>query len=349
MNAKPNVKTIADIARLAGVSTSTASRALRDSDLISIETKERIKKIAQEHSFRPHLGARNLRLKKSNSIVLVFPFDYADQDVLVNPYIFKVLGTVGSALRARHYDLLLSRLSDINMLIDDLYIHSGLAEGAIILGRGDNDQSKMAALVETNIPFVVLGPEHDNQGYCSVGIDNRQSSRMAVKHLAKQGRKRIAIISDNFDEPIAEGYQRYQGYLQGLADAGLPFDQNLTVLSTYAGQSGYDAIQLLLESVPDFDAIFVATSDIVAIGAMQALHDANKRIPQDVALVGFDNIDLCDFTNPPLTSISQRLHEGVADLLTQKLLDQIAGQQVESTMLQGRLVVRQSCGASVLT
>ncbi len=342
---KKKIQTMADLAREAGVSASTASRALRNSPLISKETIERVQSVAKEHSYRPHLGARNLRLKKNNVIVLVLPFNYAEEEVLGNPYIFKIIGTIGSKLREIGYDLLLSQMDGISEQIDDRYVHAGIAEGAIILGRGDNDPSKLERLVETGIPFVILGPILDNQTYCSVGIDNRASASMAVHHLAKLGRKRIAIVSDNREDPNAESYARFQGYKQALEELGLAYDQNLVGTSTDSGQSGYAAVQQLLCTAPDLDAIFVATSDVVAISVMQALRNAGKKLPEDVAIVGFDNIDLCNFVSPALTSISQRLKDKVASLLVEKLLDQINGKPAESVMLNGTLVVRRSCGS----
>lgn len=342
---KKKIQTMAELAREAGVSASTASRALRNSPLISKETIERVQSVAKEHSYRPHLGARNLRLKKNNVIVLILPFNYAEEDVLGNPYIFKIVGTIGSKLREIGYDLLLSQMDDISEEIDDRYVHAGIAEGAIILGRGDNDTAKLKRLEETGIPFVILGPILDNQTYCSVGIDNKSSGCMAVHHLAKLGRKRIAIVSDNREDPNAESYARFQGYKQALDELGYPFDPDLVGPSTHSGKSGYDAVQHLLKTAPDLDAIFVATSDVVAISVMQALRNAGKHVPDDVAIVGFDNIDMCNFVSPSLTSISQRLKDEVAHLLVEKLLDQINGKQVESVMLNGSLVVRRSCGS----
>lgn len=347
---KKNVKTMADIARIAGVSASTVSRALDDSPLVSAKTKEHVQAIAKDYAYRPHLGARNFRLKESNIIVLVLPFYYSDdddQDVLANPYIFKVIGNLGAVLRKYGYDLLISQMSDITTKIDDRYIHSGVADGVIILGRGDNTPEKILSLVERNIPFIVMGPTHVDQGYCSVGIDNIVGSRNAVEHLAQLGRRRIAIISDNFTDEFAEATLRYRGYRQALEQAGLPFDESLTALSTYSGQSGYEAARSLLQTTPDLDAIFVATSDIVAIGAMQALREAGRRIPHDVAIIGFDNIDLCNFTTPPLTSVSQRLSDGGVQIVVDKLRLLIDGQETDSIMLDGDLVIRESCGAEL--
>ena len=335
---------MADLAREAGVSASTASRALRDSPLISQETIAHVKQVAKQHAYRPHLGARNLRLKKCNIVVLILPFNYADSDILANPYIFKIIGTIGSALREYGYDLLLSQMDTISEQIDDRYIHAGIAAGAIILGRGDNDPEKIRKLAETGIPFVILGPKLENQDYCSVGIDNRSSARMVVQHFAKLGRKHIAIVSDNRQDRLSESYSRFQGYLQALKELNIPFNPNLVAQSLHSGNSAYEAVRKLLHDAPEMDAIFVATRDVVAISVIQALQQSGKQIPEDVAVIGFDNIDLCDFITPALTSVSQRLQDGVATILVEKLIDQINGKDVESTMLEGSLVIRQSCG-----
>ena len=345
---KEKAKTMKDIARLAGVSSSTASRALRNSPLISDETKERVKSIAQQHGYRPHLGARNLRLKKTNTVVAILPFRFGTESVFSNPYILKMLGEVGSSLRKYEYDLLLSRLEDVEPAIDDLYVHGGLADGAIILGRGEGDPKKLAILAATEIPFVVLGPQYENQDYCSVGIDNIASAYKAVNHLLHLGRRRIAIIADDFDNEYKEGYLRFKGYLKALTDWGLSVDENLLVHSITTGQASYSAIQNLLNNGTEVDSIF-AVGDVQAIAAIKALKDSNRRVPEDVAVVGFDNINLCDFTIPSLTSVSQRLSDGVAESLVEKLMQLIDGQAVESTMLEGKLVIRRSCGAYLAT
>lgn len=339
-------KTMKDIAKLAGVSVSTASRALSDSPMHNEATKERVRAIAREHGYRPHLGARNFRLKKTNTIVIILPYQLDTSSVLTNPYAFKMLSTVGTALREQGYDLLLSRLDDITPEIDDYYIHSGLASGAIFLGRAGAGPEKLSSLVATGIPFVVLGPAFEGQGYCSVGIDNIDATYKAISHLIDLGRRRIAIISDNFDLPHTEAYLRYQGYLKALNDAEITVDDDLLIRCTTTVQSGYTAVEELLEKAPDVDAIFVV-SDVQAIAAIQALGEAQRRVPEDVAVVGFDNIDLCDFIVPPLTSVSQRLNDGVASVLVDKLLKIIDGQSVESVMLEGKLIVRYSCGAKL--
>ncbi len=344
MDETESVNTLADLARIAGVSTSTVSRALADSPLVQEKTKQLIRQIAEQHNYRPHLGARNLRTKCTNVIALVLPFFYADESVFTNPYFLKVIGTVDAALRQHGFDLLLSQVTSISAEIDDRYLRPGVADGVIILGRGTNDPDKMAALVERQIPLVVIGPMHEAQSYCSVGIDNVEGGRLVVKHFAESGRKRIGIIYDYYSGYAAEAGMRYEGYLQGLAEIGHAIDPTLIARSTYSVNSAKQAARDLLDSAPDVDAIFVATSDVVAIGVMQALQEMGKRIPEDIAIVGFDNIDLCNHVIPPLSSVSQRLNDGVITKVVGKLLEQLAGQPVQSEMLSAKVVVRESSG-----
>ncbi len=252
-------------------------------------------------------------------------------------------------MRDHGYDMLVSQMNTAGSQIDDRYIHSGLADGAILLGRGKSASGKtdplLTNLVASGVPFVVWGPAFKNQSYCSVGIDNVSSANQAVKHLAKLGRRRIAIITDNLEDEFTESHLRYQGYCQALAQLGLPLDKNLVGHASSAAKSGHTAALQILQSAPNLDAIFAAHSDVAAISAMQALRHANLRIPEDVAVVGFDNIEIGEYTSPPLTSVSQRIQEGGAHLLVQKLLQLIDGQEAEPVMMEGRLIVRQSCGA----
>lgn len=339
---------MADIARLAGVSKSTASRALQDSPLISPETKTLVQTIARKHNYEPNLLARNLALKRSNTIAIVLPIDPATDEILSNPFILKFLGVVGSALRQHGFDMLVSQKSFTDTQFDMRYHSSSLVDGYILLGRGKDD-THLNELAIKGVPLVVWGPMLPDQKYCSVGIDNIAMGRTVVQHLINLGRRRIAIITDDIKDKRVEGTLRYQGYAEALVEAGLPVDPNLVATATFSDESGYTAMKHLLQSSPDLDAVFVAYSDVVAIAAMQALRVAGRQIPEDVSLVGFDNIDISAFTNPPLTTVSQRLRQGGAALLVQKLLQQISGEKASSAMLEGKLTVRQSCGTRLFS
>lgn len=333
---------MADIARLAGVSVSTASRALQNHSRISLETRERVQAISLKHNYRSNVLARNLRLSQSNSIALVLPIDPATEAIWCNPFVLKFFGAVGTVLSKHGYDVLVSQANFNSRQFDARYYHSGLVAGFITLGRGKDD-THLNEMATNGIPLVVWGPRVTGQKYCSVGIDNLASGREATEHLIKLGRRRIAIITGDLDYKHSEGYLRYLGYKQALSSANIPLDSTLLASANFSGESGYSAMKHLLQVAPDLDAVFVAYSDVVAIAAMKALGDAGKNIPEDVSVVGFDNIDISEFTAPPLTTISQGLHRGGSDLLVEKLLKQISGEKVSSTMLDGELIVRKSC------
>ncbi|MDX1523193.1 MAG: LacI family DNA-binding transcriptional regulator, partial [Anaerolineae bacterium] len=177
---------MAEIARLAGVSPATASRALRDSPLVVEETKERVKEIARQHNYHPHRGARNLRLQQSQTIVLFLPLHPETNQILSNPFILKFLGSVGSALHKHGYDFLVSQEGEVDRQLADRYLRSGLADGAIFLGRGPS-ADVFNEMATSRLPFVVWGPKLPGQRYCSVGIDNVDMGRKSVKHLAQHG------------------------------------------------------------------------------------------------------------------------------------------------------------------
>ncbi len=345
---KKKPKTMADIAKLAGVSTSTASRALQDSALISPRTKARVQATAQKYRYQPNLVARHLRLGKSNTLALVLPMNAPGNEIWSDPFVLKFLGAVGFGLQTRGYNLIVSQTSRVDARFQEQYLGANRVEGLILLGRGQ-DYACLNQLASGKVPFVVWGPIFPDQRYCSVGIDNIASAEQVVRHLLRLGRRRIAIIADRAETQASESRLRWQGYKNALADAGIQIDPKLETSATYSGASGYEAMRSLLQSAPDLDAVFVAYSDAVAIAAMQALQDAGRRIPDDVSLIGFDDIDLAAFTTPPLTTVSQRLSEGGVDLLIQKLVAQMDGKKTSSVMLDGQLVVRQSCGTRLFS
>jgi DNA-binding LacI/PurR family transcriptional regulator len=256
------------------------------------------------------------------------------------------LSILGSTLHRYGYDLLVSQTINVNAETESRYFLSGRADGFILLGRGQ-DHSYLNKMAQAHVPLVVWGSFLPKQKYCSVGIDNVAAGRMVVEHLLKLGRRRIAIIADNMPGLTTESNLRYQGYCQALQQAGLDIDDRLFASATYSAQSGYQAMNTLLSSAPDLDAVFVAYSDMVAVAAMQVLIESGRRVPNDVSVIGFDNINLAAFSNPPLTSVSQSLEKGGIDLLIEKLIAQISGSKVVSAMLDAELVVRRSCGSAI--
>lgn len=335
-------KTLAEIAALAGVSPSTASRALRNSPLISTETTARVKAVATKYNYRPNLMAKNLRLGRSNTIALVLPDNRHDAYYLSDPFLLKCIGLVGSELRKHDYELLLTQVHTADADTGARYVHSGRADGLVIIGRGPND-APLNEMADAGIPLVSWGPAVSGQKYCSVGIDNVSVSVEAINHLLARGRKRIGYIGTQ-SRGCYDTVLRYDGYVIALTAAGLPIDPSLIIEADFTAAGGYKAAQQLLANAPDTDAMFVC-SDVMAIAAMEAMRAAGKRVPEDISVIGFDNIELGAYCSPPLTTVSQELESGGVKLMVDKLLAQINGESVSSELLQGRLIIRYSCGA----
>lgn len=332
--------TLADIAKLAGVSTSTVSRALTDSPQISAVVKQRIRELAEAHNYQIHVGARNLRLRKNHVIAVVLPIEADDSEMLANPFVLEFIGAVQVALHQYDYNLLLLQ----QKRIDPMFWRSNVADGFIQLGHGSAPELLNA--LPPDIPLVVWGPQFSDRRYCTVGIDNWKLAQQAVNHLISLGRRRIGILCGGFGKDDTESYLRYRGYREALTLADIPFSPALVAFTEYGSVSGYQAANQLIRQVYDLDAIFAAHSDIVALAAIEALRQSGRYVPEDVAVVGFDNVGFGMHFGLPLTTISQEIKTTGARVLVETLMKQIAGETTPSVIIEGKLIVRQSCGAA---
>jgi DNA-binding LacI/PurR family transcriptional regulator len=339
-NGTKRAETLQDIAVLAGVSPSTVSRALQGSSLISDETRERVQAIAEEHGYRPNLLGRNLRLKRTNTVAFVIPVDHKEVDYLSDPFLLKFIGVVNVALRERDYDMLITQPLGHHADVVEQYVNAGRADGLILMGRSTGNH-RLLANAHRRTPVVLWGPNLPGEAFCSVGIDNVAAAQEATDHLLQQGRRRVAFIG--MQAGCLESMQRYKGYVRALQHAGRRLDDALVVPGDYSGRSGYEGTKELLAREERLDAVF-ANSDVLALGAMEALREAGRRVPEDVAVVGFDNIPQGAYVSPPLTTVSQNLTGEGAELLVEKLLQQIKGHQAEGAVVPHRLVVRGSSG-----
>lgn len=328
-----------DLAVLAGVSTATVSRALNDSDAVNDRTKQRIWTLARErgYAFRRHtpsgpIGARG-------TIVVVIPHPLGRLNQLGDPFNQELVAEIGEAARERGCDLLVSHLAPTGMEDLRALMTTNRADGIIFLGQSALHHD-FNQLVRTENHFVVWGAELPDQAYCSVGSDNILGGRRAVSHLARLGRKRIVFLGDT-ESP--EVMQRYQGYLAGLELAGLAADPALKVSARLEGEEAEAVANALIDRPLAFDAIFAAT-DMIALGAIRALARAGVRVPQDVSIVGYDNLRLARYANPALTTISQDIRRA-GHVLVSRLLDPREGGELRSERLATDLIVRESCGA----
>lgn len=329
--------TIADIARLAGCSKSTVSRALNDSPLISAETKERIRSLAEEHDFEMSAAARNLSLKQSHAIAFV-TYVYKTGDV-TDTFMFELMSGIASGLHEHDYDLLVIQIEEGDTDWVNRYLRSGRVDGFILLSSMMTRQ--LEALVGAEAPFATwdVAPR-DHRGYCAVSGDSVTGGRLATEHLLDTGRTRIGFLGGFAHAP--EVHDRLAGYRAALAEAGVPYDAELVVYGDWMRpeESGAQAAEQLLERAPDLDAIF-ANSDLLALGAIERLRSKNRRVPEDVAVVGYDDTAVARFSNPPLTTIRQN-GPLAGRLLAHNLVQHLESGVITNVSIPAELVVRGS-------
>lgn len=332
-----------EVAQLANVSQATVSRALRDSPLVKPETRARIQEIARELHYRTDHNAAGLRTRRSRTLALLL-FEESPEEAQINPFFLSMIGHIARAAARRSFDLLMS----FQQLSDDWhtdYELSNRADGMILLGYGDyvSYAQRLRHLAETDSHFVIWGPVVESQPGHYLCCDNALGARLATQHLLALGRRRIAFAGGASDA-CPEFQLRHRGYLDALAEAGIAPDPRLHAEAQSNESDGYRAGFALRDSRAPFDAVFAA-SDLIAMGVIHVLQDGGRSVPQDVAVVGFDDIASAADFNPPLTTIRQDTRVA-GERLVENLIRLIDGQPVEPGLIAPRLVVRASCGAA---
>jgi DNA-binding LacI/PurR family transcriptional regulator len=331
-----------DIAHEAGVSQATVSRALRDSPLVNPETRERIKKIARELNYRVDRSAAGLRSQQSNTIALLLYEDPTTDDSQINPFFLSLLGHITRAAAELKYDILIS----FQQLSDDWlheYQSSNRADGMILLGYGNfaHMAPKLVKLTEEGARFMIFGLSTEELKGHTICGQNLEGGELATRHLIGLGRKRIVFLGDASDEH-PEFKLRYEGYCKALREAGLPLDEQLRVHAKNQETAGYEAVARLLESGLEFDALFAVT-DLIAFGALKCLRKSGVKVPQEISVVGFDDLPAATYFSPSLTTIRQDTRLA-AEALVKNLIGLINGEKVHSHQLPLSLKIRGSCG-----
>lgn len=334
---KKTVQTLQDIARIANVSTSTVSRALNNSPLLNQETKDRIQAIAREQNFRINASARNLRLRQSHTIAFVAPTYYPDFFSTEDIFGLELLSGIGNGLRALNYDLLIVHANSRDTTWAHAYLDSGRVDGFIMM-TSTRRPEHIRALIEMNAPFIAWGAPISGFNYCSVHGNDVAGGLLATQHLIGIGRQRIAFLGGP-DAELTVQY-RYQGYENALQTAGRSVDPQCVVYGDYTFGSGITAMQRLLEQAPDLDAVFV-NSDLMAIGAIEAIQKTGKRVPEDVAVVGYDDLSIAMYNNLSLTTIRQNIPLA-GQLLAQNLIQYIQTGVITNVTTPVELVIRKS-------
>jgi DNA-binding LacI/PurR family transcriptional regulator len=327
---------MADIARLAGVSTATVSRALNNSSLVNDETRTRIVKLARSLNYTVNIGAKNLRLGQNRTIGVVLPFDEATRQHVTDPFFLSIVGSLADALTESGYDMLLSRVSADRLDSAAALYDAGRAVGIILIGQWHHhDQLNELAL--RRVPLAVWGARLPQQLYCSIGSDNEIGGFLATEHLIATGRKRIAFFGD---VQFPEAELRYDGYRRALAINNIAFDPALVHSVSFVADSTERAVAALEENGVEFDAIF-ACSDLIAMKTVNTLRELGKNVPDDVAVVGYDDIELAANFHPPLTTVRQPMADA-GKALVAAVLDQLAGNHPSPAHLKTELIVRKT-------
>lgn len=341
MSNKSLKATSIDIAHRANVSQATVSRALRNSPLVRPETRQRIQQIAEELRYRVDRSAAGLRTRRSRTLALLL-FEEYPNDAQINPFFLNMLGHITRTAARRGFDVLVSFQQQSEDWHTD-YELSNRADGLILLGYGDYTSSaeRLQRLTESGAHFVIWGPVIDDLHGHYLGCDNELGTRRATQHLLDLGRRRIAFAG-GASEQCPEFLQRYRGYASTLREASIEPEPRLQVDAQSTPASGYEAGLQLINSGKAFDGV-IAASDLIAIGVIRALMDHGMRVPEDVSVVGFDDIVTASFYNPPLTTVRQDTRRA-GERLVENLIELIDGGVVQSTLIEPELVVRESCG-----
>jgi len=330
-----NAPTIKDVANAAGVSVATISRVLSNPDLVKPATKEHVLQIIKEMNYQPNVLARQLRTQTTRAVIVIVPN-------IENSFFHGILSGIGTEAERQGYQMLIADLKSQPSL-EKHYIEAikqRQVDGIISLSA--NMTQKLETLITERYPLVMVVQCVPNYKIPSVSIDNMAGSKALMTHLIRLGHREIAHLTVS---PLQMPYQdRLNGYISALEEHKIPVDNELISYGEPAIKGGYDQMWTLLAKQKKFTAVFAA-GDTMAIGAMKALKDQGLRVPEDCAVVGFDDIDLSSVWEPAITTIRQP-KEMMGRIAFQKLLALMQNEPiaVSQEYLPYELVIRESCG-----
>jgi LacI family transcriptional regulator len=329
-----------DIAKQAGVSRSTVSRVINNHPSVRDVVRERVLKVIRNTGYHPNAAARSLASQRSWMIGLVLPRSVST--FFSDPYFPRLTQGIAQACNQYNYTLglfLLATKEDEEKILPRLS-RKGSLDGVLVQSGQIGDQL-VERLVDSDIPVVIAGRPFQAEDISYIDVDNDNAAYTAVSHLVRLGRKRIGTIAGPLNSTAS--IDRRDGYVKALLDRGRNIDESLIVEGDFTEDGGYYAMQQLLAARPD--AVFAA-SDIMAVGAMRAVREAGFCIPDDIALVGFDDISLAERTDPPLTTVRQPIFQFGFNSV-EILIDLIENgiKPARRVIMTTELVIRDSCGA----
>jgi len=328
--------TISHIAKLAGVSESTASRAINDKPDINAETKERVLNVVKDTGYTPNFLAQGLRSRKTKTIGVII-------SDISNPVFGTLVKGIEDVLRKKQYSIILSNTDEkyereeesIGVLIDKR------VDGLLITPVGEKDLDVLR-LKQRSIPFVLVARHLGMLEAPYVVNDDELGGFLATRYLLDKGHKRILYISGPLH--ISSALERLAGYRRAFIEQGQKVDQRLIKIITPKMDAAYRFMKRIFLKKPDFTAIF-AFSDFIALGVMKALHEQGFAIPEDIAVVGFDDVEISSALEVPLTTVHMpryRLGKKSAELLLAQLLPVRSSNLPMQIVIKPELIVRKS-------
>ncbi|GAA4096284.1 LacI family DNA-binding transcriptional regulator [Actinomadura miaoliensis] len=327
--------TLEEVAARAGVGRGTVSRVINGSPRVSRRAREAVLRAIDELGYVPNRAARTLVTRRTDTVALVVA--ESELRVFDEPFFAGITRGISSELNAVGLQLLLALAQSPDEYARLEQYLTGQHVDGVLLTSLHADDPLPAKLEANGVPTVLGGRPPGLSPVSYVDVDNRDGARRAVQYLLDQGRRRIATVAGPQDMGV--GIDRLAGYREALAEAGLP---ELVVYGDFSEASGVAAAEELLEIAPDLDALFAA-DDPMALGAMRVLKKRGRRIPEDVAVIGFEDSASAPVADPPLTTVHQSVEE-MGRSMARLLVSRIRGETVAEpvVILQTHLVLRES-------
>ncbi len=334
MKKKPTIK---DIAKKAGVTHVTVSRVINDSPLVKDETRTRILEIIRKMDYQPNLIARSLVRKKTRALAFITPD--------LNPHVLRIVRGIANIVRRHNYALMLFSTDDWT---DEVFsytwvVRNWLIDGILIFNVHYHKEitDNVKRLQSENIPFVFINKYLGLNKVNTVSVDNFDSVFKAISHLADLGRKRIGILNGSLMS--VDGVERFEGYKKALGELGLGYDESIVGYANFDHGMAYEEMKRILCSSPQKPTAMFCATDLMALAAIRAIEEKGLKVPEDISIVGFDDIETGRYFKPSLTTIKPPLEdigEKAIELLFKVIKD--PRRPIEEIPLKASLIIRQS-------
>lgn len=325
--------TIRDVAKEAEVSVATVSRVLNKKGYVNEKTKRRVHRAIQKLGYKPNVIARSLSIRKSNIIALVVP-------AINNPFFPELARAVEDVAQSKGYKVFLCNTDDRrDRLVGYLEsLRENFVEG-IIIDSQNLTENDLEDINKEGIPVIMIDRTLSNQSFSSISVNNHLGGQLATDHLIQVGCQRIGHLRG--PDKIVTANQRFWGYRDKVKEY-VWFDQSWIALGDFSVESGYQGMKELFQRHPDIDGVFAA-NDLMAIGALKAAYEWGRAVPDDLAIIGFDGIDISELTVPRISTIQQPIYR-MGELAMQELLQKIQnpGTEAKNFELEVKLIVRES-------